>query len=297
MTAHKPLKMMNTNETISADKKQLISDDLRNYVEKMAGGSANKASKMLKKVSNGYISLMLNGKWEAISDEAWRNVANQVSAKESWQFVPTKCSTTLFRLLDDSRQYANCFGILANEGRGKTFGAATYAGDSSNVFLVRCNEFDTKKTFLLELMRVMGLEPYGWSIADMMRTITQAIMRLENPVIIWDEADKPSDSVLYFFISFYNMLEDKCGLVMMGTPHLMARIERGVRLNRKGFRELWSRLGRRWITLPEVTESEVSEICQVNGVFDAMEQRRIFNESEGDLRRVKRLVHATKRRG
>jgi len=296
MTAHKPKVKMNTNQTITTEKKQQTADDLRNYVEKMAGGSGNKASKMLKKVSNGYISLMLNGKWEAISDEAWRNVANQVSPKEEWQFVPTKCSNTLYKLLDDSRQYSNCFGILANEGRGKTFGAINYGAENSNVFLVRCNEFDTKKTFLLELMRVMGLEPYGWSIADMMRNIVQAIMRLENPVIIWDEADKPGDNVLYFFISFYNMLEDKCGLVMMGTPHLMARIERGVRNNRKGFRELWSRLGRKWITLPEVSAAEVAEICQVNGVFDAMEHARIYNESDGDLRRVKRLVHASKRR-
>jgi DNA transposition AAA+ family ATPase len=287
---------MNTNQAISEEKKQQITADLRTYVDRMAGGSANKASKMLKKVSNGYISLMLNGKWEAISDEAWRNVANQVSPKEAWQFVHTKSSTTLFRLLDDSRHYANCFGILANEGRGKTFGASTYAMENGNVFLVRCNEFDTKKTFLMELMRVMGLEPHGWSIADMMRTIVHTIMRMENPVIIWDEADKPSDNVLYFFISFYNMLEDKCGLVMMGTPHLMARIERGVRLNRKGFRELWSRLGRKWINLPEVSTAEVAEICQVNGVYETMDQQRIFNESEGDLRRVKRLVHASKRR-
>lgn len=287
---------MDTNQAISTEKKQQIAEDLRTFVDKMAGGSANKASKMLKKVSNGYISLMLNGKWEAISQEAWRNVANQVSVKEEWQFVPTKCSKTLFRLMDDSRQYSNCFGILANEGRGKTFGAGIYAAENPNVFVVRCNEFDTKKTLLLELMRVMALEPYGWSIAEMMRTIVHKVMKLENPVIIWDEADKPGNNVLYFFISFYNMLEDKCGLLMLGTPHLMAKIELGVTMNRKGFRELWSRLGRKWINLPEVDPKEVAEICTVNGVYDALEHSRIYNESEGDLRRVKRLVHATKRK-
>lgn len=285
-----------TNLSLSGDLKQQIADDLRNYVQNMAGGSGNKASKMLKNVSNGYISLMLNGKWDAISDEAWRNVQKQVSSNGEWQFVETKSSNMLFHLLNDSRQHAICLGVTAMEGRGKTFPTEIFAKQNQNIFVIRCNEFDTRKTFLQELLSVMGIQPAGHSVADMMRTVVSHIRRLDNPVIIWDEGDKPSDSILYFFITFFNMLEDKCGLILMATPFLETRIEKGVRLNKKGFREIYSRLGRKFIQLPEHSPAEIANIIRANGIGEDIKINEIINKSEGDLRRVKKLVHAIKRK-
>jgi DNA transposition AAA+ family ATPase len=287
---------MNTNQQLSGEIKKQIAEDLRNYISTMAGGSANKASKMLTGISNGYISLILNEKWESIADDTWRKLQKQVSQRDAWNFVPIKGSRKLFTLLADSKEYSSCYGIIANEGRGKTAGVETFCKENPNVFLVKCNEFETKKTFLLELMRVMGIEPDGYQVSGMMRHITASILKMDNPVIVWDEADKPSDSVLYFFISFYNMLEDKCGLMMQGTPHLENRIKNGVGKNRKGFRELWSRLGRKWIKIEDADKDEIAQICMANGLMDQQEISRIINQSEGDLRRVKRLVHAWKRK-
>ncbi|AEL23876.1 AAA family ATPase [Cyclobacterium marinum] len=288
--------MANTNQTISGEEKQKIAEDLRYFVEVIAGGSANKASKMLKKVSNGYISLMLNNKWDAISAEMWRNVEKQVSRSGDWAFVPTKSSEKLFMLLDDSKKNTICSGIIANEGRGKTFPTKVYSETHPNVFHIKCNEFDTRKTFLMELMSLIPVSTSSLQISEMMRAIVNEIRRREEPVIIWDEGDKLSDSVLYFFITFFNMLEDQAGLVIMATPYLQHRIEKGVRLNKKGFREIYSRIGRRFISLPEHEKNEILDIIRMNGVHDDVEAMKILNQCEGDLRRVKKLVHAYKRR-
>ncbi|WP_143960262.1 ATP-binding protein [Litoribacter populi] len=286
---------MSTNQTLSTDRKQQIAEDLRNYVQNVAGGSANKASKQLTKVSGAYISHMLNGKWDAISDEAWRNVAIQVMVKD-WVAVETRSSKGLNVFFEDARLHANVFGIIAEAGTGKTFTGELFTA-KENVFMVKCNEWYNRKTFLSELLRVMGKDSGGYTVADMMHHIITSIQRAENPIIILDEADKLSDQVLYFFITLYNMLEGKCGIVLMATDHLEKRIEKGLRLNRKGYKEIYSRLGRKFIPIPKPNDKDITAICLANGVQDALTVKRIINESEGDLRRVKRLVHAEKNRG
>jgi len=275
--------------------KQQISDQLRKYVENMAGGSANKASKMLNGISNAYISLMLNNKWESISDEGWRNLQKQLFASNNgWRAVNTKASTLLIRLFDDAKSNANTFGIIGDAGCGKTFTALKYA-EGENVFLVCCNEYYNRKTFLGELLQTMGKDGGGFTVAEMMQAVIQTIRKIENPIIILDEADKLSDQVLYFFISLYNLLNGKCGLVLMATDHLEKRIEKGVRTNRKGYKEIFSRLGRKFISLPKPSKKDVSEVVRANGIADELTITEIFNSSEYDLRRVERLVHSKKK--
>ena len=98
-------KNMNTNQQLSGEIKKQIAEDLRNYITTMAGGSANKASKMLTGISSGYISLILNEKWDSIADDTWRKLQKQVSQRDSWNFVPIKGSRKLFTLLADSKEY------------------------------------------------------------------------------------------------------------------------------------------------------------------------------------------------
>ncbi len=82
--------------------------------------------------------------------------------------------------------------------------------------------------------------------------------RKESPLIVLDEADKLSDQVLYFFISLYKQLEDHCGIILTATSYLRARIEKGLRLNRKGYAEIFSRIGRKFVELPLHNSEDVA---------------------------------------
>jgi hypothetical protein len=287
---------MNTNQTLSGETKQKIADQLRTYVQNVAGGSANRASKMLKNVSNAYVSNMLNGKWEAISDDAWRNVQKQVALRDGeWAVTDTEPSVSLEFFFRDAMDHANVFGLIGDAGCGKTHTAERFAV-RDNVYLVSCNEFYNRRSFLSELLRVMGRDSGGYTVSEMMQQVIMHVRRVDSPLIILDEADKLSDQVLYFFISLYNSLEGKCGIILMATDFLEKRIMKGLKLNRKGYKEIYSRLGRKFITLPVPTAADITLMVATNGIRDAVETRRIINESEGDLRRVKRLVHAARRR-
>ena len=142
---------------------------------------------------------------------------------------------------------------------------------------------------MVELLRAMGVSTSG-TVTDMMEKAVKKINNTPLPLIIINEVDKLKDESLYFFISLYNMTEEKCGIACFATDQLEKRIERGLFLNKKGYQEIFSRFGRRFIELKQPNRADIRLICNANGVTDEDVIAEIFNSSEGDLRRVKKLV-------
>jgi hypothetical protein len=99
---------------------------------------------------------------------------------------------------------------------------------------------------------------------------------------------------MYFFITLYNQLEDRCGIVLCATDHLSKRVKRGLTLNRRGYKEIYSRVGRKFIELEGVGITDVTQICMANGIKNPALIKDIYNDSENDLRRVKRKIHAVR---
>lgn len=72
--------------------------------------------------------------------------------------------------------------------------------------------------------------------------------------------------------------------------------QKGVRTNRKGYKEIYSRVGRKFIPIQVVNSEDVAAVCIANGVTDPETINEIIDDCESDLRRVKRKVHAVKQR-
>ena len=145
-------------------------------------------------------------------------------------------------------------------------------------------------------MLFRSVEATGSTVAEMMSEAILTLKRKATPIIVLDEADKLSDQVLYFFISLYNKLEDHCGIIICATDYLKKRITRGVKANRKGYKEIYSRMGRKFIPMPVVNGEDIAAVCVANGITDRATIEEIIDDSECDLRRVKRRVHAEKKR-
>ncbi len=272
-------------------KKQNIAQALRIYCERYE--SQNKASNSLKGVSAATISQMLNGKWELITDEMWRNVASQIGYKETkWEAVETGDYLRMMALLKDVQENSLVMGITGDAGTGKTFACKQYTAEHKQTYLLCCNEYWNRKMFLTELLTGMGRDYTGFTVGEMMAEAVRTLKTQEHPLLILDEADKLSDQVLYFFITLYNQLEDECGIVLCATNHLEKRIRRGIKLNKKGYNEIWSRLGRKCVSLKGVTSADIVSICEANGVTNRTSLEKIIADCESDLRRVKRRVHA-----
>ena len=256
-------------------------------------GSQSKAANSMNNVSVGTINKMLSGDWEMISDEMWRTVASQIGHDpRGWTVVETRGYRRMYGLLRDAQENALVLAVTGDAGCGKSEAVRSYAAGNANVYNLSCSEYWNRRHFTSELLRSMGVNPSGSTVADMMDDIIRALKRMENPLLVLDEADKLSDQSLYFFISLYNQLEDRVGIVLCATDYLEKRIRQGVRTNRKGYREIYSRIGCRFIPLQAVNGEDIAAVCMGNGVGDAETINGIIEESEGDLRRVKRRVHA-----
>ncbi|MCM1220901.1 MAG: AAA family ATPase [Lachnospiraceae bacterium] len=274
---------------MTTQEKQQISDQLRAYCEQK--GSQNKAATALK-VSSATVSKILAGNWETIADEMWRSIAGQMNGKsaEGWQLVPTRAYNAMTFALENAQRDSLVMAVIGEAGSGKTEAVKTYTAGGRNVYHLVCSEYWNRRTFMSKVLQTMGMAYSGNTVADMMDAIVDTLKRKETPLIILDEADKLSDQVLYFFISLYNQLEDRCGIILTATSYLRARIERGLRLNRKGYAEIYSRIGRKFVELPLHNSEDVAAVCVANGVSDSKTINKIIDEAGGDLRRVKRSV-------
>jgi len=272
-------------------KKQGITNKLRNYCERY--GSQNRASASLKGVSASTISQILSGKTELVSDVMWRSIAAQIGySDDNWEPVETRDFKLLLRFFNDAKEDANpmVLAITGNAGTGKTFAARHYADNNKHVYMLCCAEFWTRKVFLQELLTAMGLDYRGYSLNEMMSEAVHFLKTDDRPLLILDEADKLTDQVLYFFITLYNRLENECGIVLLATNHLEKRLRGALRLNKKGYAEIWSRVGRKCIELKGVGAADIVAICEANGITSAKDIESIIEDSESDLRRVRRKI-------
>lgn len=273
--------------------KEAIAAKLRAYVESKE--SQNAAAKSLRGVSATTVSQILNGNWELISDEMWRTVANQTGYDpRRWSVVETEGYTRMTQVLTDAQQHSLVMAVVGDAGCGKSQAIKAYAEQHRGVIALSCSEYWNRKEFLSELLQSLGTEPGGSTVADMVREAIRQLKRREGVLIILDEADKLSDQVLHFFITIYNKLEDTVGIVLCATQYLKKRIERGVVNNRKGYKEIYSRIGRKFIPMPVVNNTDIKGVCLANGLDDLREIARIIDDADNDLRRVKRLVCALK---
>ncbi len=274
--------------------KQQIAARLKEYCDKM--GSQNKAARSLNGTSTATISKMLSGDWETISDEMWRAVAAQIGHDTSaWQIVQTNAFKRMTFLMEQAKEESLVIAITGFAGCGKTEAIKSYAKGKRNVYHLMCSEYWNRRTFISKLLRVLGKD-MGGNVSDQMDEIVETLNSADAPLVILDEADKLSDQVLYFFISLYNQLEGHCGIILVATEYLKKRIERGVRLKKKGYEEIYSRVGRKFVPLQVINDEDVVAVCKANGITDAATIREIVAAAECDLRRVKRAVWAAKKK-
>ncbi len=282
--------------TMNEKEKQVIIAQLRCYVERRAGGTQGKASRMLG-IGKSTISVMLQGDPEGrVSDEMWREVAAKTrpAASQGWTLVETGAYREISQVMEDSQAGAGCTWIVADAGAGKSTTARHYAETHPQVFYVLCADM-VRGEFVREMARSVGVKLGSGSIRTMLLQVVEALLERESPLLIFDEADKLSDGVFQYFVQIYNMLEDRCGMIFLSTGSIEDRMQRGLQFNKRGYAEFSSRLGRRFFHTEPTTAQDVYAVAVGNGLSDESVIKEIIRDAsayDNDLRRVKKLVRS-----
>ena len=283
-------------------------------LEEQRLGSANRVASKCG-VSSATISQMKRRNWKLIRPEMWQKVAGALKVDFSeWVFTREVYNARLlFSVFNDAKDEHLFVAVSHKAGSGKTATAKHYAklNAGKGVFYTQAREW-AKREFLLNACQDLGIEiPKGVISID---KLGQKVIdffnerAFQSPVWIIDEADKLKPAALRYLITFYNQLEDKAAMVILGTENLKKEIERGVRLNKKGYDEIASRFGRNFVSLIGATLNDIRKISTANGITDKNLQKQIFTESKPvqvkvenngaptfikvveDFRRVKRII-------
>lgn len=279
--------------------KDAIRDALMAYCENFP--SRNRASESLQGVSAAVVSQILNTKYESISDDMFSRIAAQIGFSfEHWTICESENFCLATYVLADAQMYKNVTWMVGDAGCGKTTAAIEFRRTHRNVFYILCSEDMKRSDFVREIAKQVGAPTDSTSnLRDMLDYALGMIGFLQNPLLIFDEGDKLTDCVLNYFISIYNRLEGRAGIVFMSTDYIKRRVDNGLRYNKKGYKEINSRIGRKFFDLNATSRNDVYAICQANGLTGEAEIRRVLKDAEtsdNDLRRVKRVIHAQKRR-
>lgn len=274
------------------EQKGKVQQRLALYVQRYP--SQNMAANSLKGISPATISNILTGKWSKISEEMWMRLESQLVKNEGWQLFGTAAYQDMTLFLGDAQKESSVMWVTAPAGIGKSTAASVYASMHPNVFRLTCASDMTKTDFVQELAGQIGVRTGGMSVRGAFQEILRNLVVKDRPLLIFDEADKLADSVMYYFISIYNALEERCGIVFLSTDAIKARIRKGVLRDKKGYDEMESRIGRRFVNLTPVSSAEIEQICYANGLQDPRSVAKVKKEAMefgNDLRRVKRSVH------
>ncbi len=298
---------------LTYEEKQDIQVRLQAYVAKYP--SQNKAVNSLQGTSAGTISAIINGKFDDISDDMFMRIRSQIAPAHSDEW--TICETTAFKeltlLLSDAQDNQNVSWVVGEAGIGKTTTAHEYAATHNNVFVISCSEDMRRGDFIREMARVIGIKLGQTSLREKFQAVTNELRVLDRPLLIFDEGDKLMDTVFYYFISIYNTLEGRCGIIFLSTDYIKRRMSIGLDYNKKGYDEVFSRIGRKFIDLTPASRQEVAAICRVNGLNSELDIAAAIDDARTqisktnnpwekkprtdyyDMRRVRKSVHKSKK--
>jgi hypothetical protein len=282
---------------MTVQEKEAIRDLLKEYCGRYP--SQNKAAASLNSVSPGTVSMIINSKFDNISDEMFRNLRAQIStgtAPGEWVFVETPLFKDVYFALKDAQESSDVTWVIAPAGSGKTVTAQTYIREHKNVYYLLCDEDMKKGDFIRELAQAVGLKvKSGKRIREILMLIIDELSGMDSPLLIIDEGDKLSDNILYYFITLYNRLKDKTGIVFLSTSYMQRRMQTGLNYDKKGYQEIDSRIGRKFYQAEPITPNDIYSIARANGIADDATLSRIVKDAETckfDLRRVYKKVNA-----
>lgn len=261
---------------IASEVKHLCSLTSQNKVATKAG------------VSSATISQMLNENWKLIKDEMWQKVVVKLKIELNWNTANTTNLDYIYKHLVQAKSQSLSFGIADKAGAGKSECYKHFAKSYPNVIHVECMTFWKQKSFAKALNTACGLDDFG-TTEDLIERFMDHVSGLHQPYVILDQLDKLKDASLDLFIDFFNNLPN-CGFLLSGTPALEKRFKRGVNIDKTGYHECWSRIGRKWLKLQRASLHDIAAICKANGIDDLEVIESIYDNCDDDMRRVKRDV-------
>lgn len=248
-------------------------------------------------LNNAAYSQLKNGKIDkVVGDDKLISIGRMLQVdftdNEPWVFVKTETSEYITTQLQYCQRNSEARILVDQTEIGKTETAKLYALNNRNVFYVDCSQFKSKKEFVRELGRAVGVDVQA-RVLDVIKDTKYMLSLLENPLVILDEAGDLAYDAWLELKAFWNALEDNCGWYMMGADGLKAKVDRHIRSKKVGYAEIFSRYGKDYkkstpadpVELAKYLREEAKKVAMAN-LNDKSKVNEVVNNSKG-LRQLK----------
>jgi len=272
----------------TADKESIMNRTLQ-LIERQ-GLSANRYAQIAG-VSASTITALKQRDWVKFSPRMWQKLAIACNySMTTWRSAETTNLTLVRKFAGNAQNNSISIAISWHAGAGKSHAYKEFQANNQDVILLECADHWTRRIFMDKFLQALGIEGEGLKVVEKAELVIEELRKRERPLVILDECDKLKEGPFMFFIELYNKLDGYCGFLLSGAPYLRLHVEKQYLRDKKGYREIYSRIGRKFIGLNPITIHDVTRICQANGVVESEHIQSIFNDCEGDLRRVKRSI-------
>jgi transcriptional regulator with XRE-family HTH domain len=291
--------------TITHQDKELIAKKAKNQADQYQLSQAKVA--IQSGVNKTTITWIFNGQWEnySISDQKWIEVARWCQYdfdSDVWKIDrEVKNFKRFYKMCNHAHLNQRMKMISDKQGRCKSTALETYRNDNrANAFYLECDDTMIKSEFLNRLAELLGVkDSLSTSIAGKLNTVCEAILKVKKPIILLDEWNELPSGSKRLIKTLWNKTEGRCAFVICGGMNLKKDMENGVKRAKQSYQEIYSRGGGTILTgVKNETDdasikrntTEITRVCQANGLTNPHSIAKIINNFTGDWRVVHEMV-------
>lgn len=170
-----------------------------------------------------------------------------------------------FNLCDKARRHHFMVGLTADTGMGKTTAISAFSRQR-NVFYVCYDKTMNPRQFFIALLRELSY-PYDGTLNDVINRASEELNRLENPLLIIDEAGKLNQNMILYLQVLRDKTRGNCGVILSGMPYFKDNMQKMASKEKEGYAEFFRRINL-WHQFEGLQPKEIEEICKKNGITD-----------------------------
>ncbi len=216
-------------------------------------------------VSDATIAALMKEKWDTLSKDMLLRIWNYINRDNFKDLYQSSDFLGAFDACEKSRKYKFMIGITADTGMGKTTALRTYARQK-NVFYVSYDKTMNASQFFISLLRELAI-PYTGTLNDMMNYAADKLNRLENPLLVIDEAGKLTHSMILYLQVLRDRTCTNCGIILAGMPYFKMNLQKNAEREKEGYAEFLRRINI-WHAFIGLQPKEIEEICRLKGITD-----------------------------
>lgn len=220
-------------------------------------------------------------RWEKLSNSMLIRIWNYCNHNRVANLFYTVDFVSAFKACDKARRHHFMIGLIADTGMGKTTAISTYSRQK-NVFYVCYDKTMNPRQFFCSLLRELA-NPFESSLNEMINRAAEELNRLENPLIIIDEAGKLNQTMILYLHVLRDKISGNCGIVLAGMPYFKDNMLKMAAKEKEGYAEFLRRINL-WHSFVGLQPKEIEEICTTNGITDPIRVKELKRKRRfGDL--------------